>query len=100
MNPYKLLTLIAALSLALTGHAQKGSDVPAFGKVEKADLDMKECDFDNKAEAVVLFDVGELYCNISGLVPSMTLEQHVRIKILKDKGLKNADIHLRYESYR
>jgi hypothetical protein len=96
---HKLLTLIVILFIAITLHAQRKSDIPAFGKVEKADLEMKECDFDNKAEAVVLFDAGELYCDISSSA-NMQLERHIRIKILKDKGLKHADIHIRYESYR
>lgn len=97
---YKLLTLITCLLLVLTIQAQRNSDVPAFGKVEKADLEIKECDFDKKAEAVVLFDAGELYCDIGGMSASMQLERHIRIKILKDKGLTNADIHIPYMSYR
>jgi hypothetical protein len=80
----KPLFLIACLAIALPSLAQKGSDVPAFGKIEKADLEMKTCDFDEKAEAVVLFDVGELYCDLSPVNSSMLLERHVRIKILRD----------------
>jgi hypothetical protein len=94
------LTLLAFLIMPVSLLAQKGSDIPAFGKVEKADLEMKECDFDAKAEAVVLFDVGELYCNLESVNGDMTLERHVRIKILKDKGKDQADIHLPYEYYR
>ncbi|MEP7163641.1 MAG: hypothetical protein ABI741_03050 [Ferruginibacter sp.] len=40
--------------------AQK--DIPAFGKIDKADLEMKECAFDKAAEAMVLFDIAEVYC--------------------------------------
>jgi len=100
INVRKLLTLIGAILVTVLAHAQKTGDVPAFGKVEKADLEMKECDFDNKAEAVVLFDVGELYCDIAAMQPTMEMQQHIRIKILKDKGLNQADIHLIYKSYR
>jgi hypothetical protein len=82
----KSLILITCMAIALPSLAQKGSDVPAFGKIEKADLEMKTCDFDEKAEAVVLFDVGELYCDLSSIGSSMLLERHVRIKILNDKG--------------
>jgi hypothetical protein len=94
------LTLLACIIMPVTLLAQKGSDIPDFGKVEKADLEMKECDFDAKADAVVLFDVGELYCNLNSVNGDMTLERHVRIKILKDKGKDEADIHLRYYFYR
>jgi len=93
----KPLTLICALFITLFAHAQKKSDVPDFGQVEKADLEMKECDFDKKAEAVVLFETGELFANFAAITPGMMLEEHVRIKILSDKGLNQADIHLMYE---
>ena len=97
---YKPFILIACLAITVPLFAQRGSDIPGFGKVEKADLEMKTCEFDEKAEAVVLFDVGELYCDLSASGSSMTLERHVRIKILKDKGKSQADIKIRYYSYR
>jgi hypothetical protein len=96
---FRSLTLLICLMITVPLFAQKG-DVPAFGKVEKADLEMKECDFDPKAEAVVLFDVGELYCNLSSIASGMQLDRHVRIKILRDKGKNEADIHIPYYSYR
>ena len=96
---YKPLILFACLTITLPLFAQKGSDIPGFGKVEKADLEMKSCDIDEKAEAVVLFDVGELYCDISAIANSMQLERHVRIKILKDKGKDQADIKIPYYSF-
>lgn len=95
----RLLTLLVLVTMPAALFAQKGSDIPAFGKIEKADLEMKECDFDAKADALVLFDVGELYCDIqSG--GDMLLECHVRIKILRDKGKDEADIHIPYFSYK
>ena len=97
---FKSLMLVTCLTMPLFLLAQKGGDVPGFGKVEKTDLEMKTCDFDDKAEAVVLFDVGELYFDLSAMAPSMQLERHVRIKILKDKGKTHADIRIPYVSYR
>jgi hypothetical protein len=96
----KSLTLIACLAIALSSPGQKRGDVPAFGKIEKADLEMKDCDFDNKAEALVLFDVGELYCDLLAPSGNMQMERHIRIKILRDKGKDRANIHLPYYSYR
>ncbi len=98
--PFFILLLV---SLCANVTAQK--DVPAFGKVDKADLEMKECAFDKEAEALVLFDVGEVYCSLNlnsttGNVLRSELARHVRIKILKDKGLGQADIKIRYYSDR
>jgi len=95
----KTLSLASFFLLSLTLLAQKTKDIPAFGKVDKADLEMTECDFDKNAEAVVLFDVGDLYCSINNGKVYSELQRHIRIKILKDKGLNKANIHIRYLSY-
>jgi hypothetical protein len=95
----KFVTLVIPVLMGLTLAAQRNKDVPDFGKVEKADLEMKECDFDKNAEAIVLFDVAELYLDFTADL-EIGMERHVRIKILKDKGLKQADIHLPFYSYR
>ena len=100
MHMKKLLHLFAGIIISLSIYGQKNknkdSNIPAFGKVEKADLEMKECDFDKNAEAMVLFDKGELdYILGSGI----DLERHIRIKILNDKGKDKADIHIPYISW-
>jgi hypothetical protein len=95
----KMMAVMAAVLITIATLAQRAKDVPAFGKVEKSDLEMKECDFDKKADALVLFDVGELFCNIMGDI-SMEMERHIRIKILKDKGKDRADIHLPFLSFK
>ncbi|MFN8248058.1 MAG: DUF3857 domain-containing protein [Ferruginibacter sp.] len=78
--------------------AQK--DVPSFGKVDKADLEMKQCPNDPGAEAMVLFDVGEAYCyldlNSVGRPLSSQMERHVRIKIFNSKGFDQANIKIRF----
>ncbi|MBC7827179.1 MAG: DUF3857 and transglutaminase domain-containing protein [Chitinophagaceae bacterium] len=92
----KTFSLAILFLLSLTLFAQKAKDIPAFGKVEKTDLEMKECDFDKKAEALVLFDVAELSCTFVGEEAYIELDRHIRIKILRDKGLDQANIHIRY----
>src|SRR3954468_17240182 len=87
-----LFLLTAVLSSCLV-NAQKDKDLPAFGTADKKDLEMKECDFDKNAEALVLFDVKEAFFDI---YRGMEAERRVRIKILNDKGLDNANIHIRY----
>lgn len=107
----KFLSAIVMLLFAVCLFAQKGKGkgkdkdkdaekaveipVPAFGKVDKADLEMKHCEFDEKAEAMVLLDDGEL-----SFIPGsgMELKRTIRIKILSDKGLDWANVHLPYLS--
>jgi len=88
---------VFSLSLAAQKQKEKDKDFPGWGKIDKADLELKECDFDKNAEALVLFDAGELISNNYG---PMELERHIRIKILKDKGLEQANIKLPFYSYR
>lgn len=98
MRPLITLSLMLfALVFALPSYSQKDKDIPAWGKIDKADLEMKECDFDKDAEAVVLFDVAELFCDQSY---NIQLERRIRIKILKEKGLSQADVKLPYIFYR
>lgn len=77
--------------ITITASAQKP---PEFGKVDKAELELNTCEFDKDAEAVVLFDEGEFYYEVN-----FGLERHIRIKILKDKGLERANIHIKYHSF-
>lgn len=95
----KNLLLIACILFSLFLTAQKGkskdSDIPSFGNVDKADLQLKECDFDKNAEAMVLFDKGEIVG-----IDQLDLTHHIRIKILSDKGKDQANIHIRYYSAR
>ena len=98
-------TLITSLAVLLCAVLFAQKDVPAYGKIDIADLEMKECSFDNAAEAMVLFDVGEVFCdlNLNAVVSSnlrSELSRHVRIKILSDKGLENANIKIPYYSER
>jgi hypothetical protein len=95
----QFMAVTAALLITIATFSQRKKDVPAFGQVDKADLEMKECDFDKNAEAVVLFDAGELYCNFMANL-SMEFERHIRIKILRDKGKDLADIHLPYYAFK
>jgi hypothetical protein len=89
----KQFTFICPLLFFLINLSAQSS-LPEFGKVDKAELEMATCDFDKNAEAVVLFDEGEFYYEVN-----FGLERRTRIKILKDKGLDYANIHVRYLSF-
>src|ERR1700743_3649616 len=62
-----------------------------YGKINKEDLELKGCDFENDANAEVLFD--------KGVIENYVLTRHVRIKIFNKKGVDKGNIHLRYVSY-
>ncbi|MEO6549598.1 MAG: DUF3857 domain-containing protein [Ferruginibacter sp.] len=94
---YSRYIFLALFAMCLCNKTSAQKDGLAYGKVDKADLEMKECSFDNAAQAMVMFDVGEVYCNIEGRL-STQLERHVRIKILTDKGFDKANIKIRYYS--
>jgi hypothetical protein len=78
-------------------HAQE--NIPAYGKIDKTDLEMKDCDFDPGAEAILLLDIGEIdfnYFQGSGWVSESSYR--VRVKILKETAVNRGEIKLRYYS--
>jgi len=95
----KNITLCVLIAMPLFCLSQKNIDSLAFGNISPADLKMTECDFDKNAEAVVLFDVGEVKCIEYPYTVYTKINRHVRIKILKDKGLDEANITIPYYSY-
>lgn len=59
-----------------------------YGKVDKDDLEMKECDFEKDANAEVLFD--KEYLNIG------QIERHTRIKIFNEQGKGFSSVKIEY----
>ncbi len=43
-------------ALFISAKAQKAPGVQPYGRVDQADLEMKDCDFEKGANAMVLFD--------------------------------------------
>lgn len=76
--------------------AQKG--IPAFGKIDKEDLTLKECEFDKDAEAYKLLSYGDVRYMVAGDDFNIITERRTRIKILKEKGLDEANIKIRFYS--
>lgn len=91
------LLLLLCLCTACYTYAQ--DKLPAFGKIEKPDLQMTDCSFDPGAEALWLIDIGEVQYNFSpdGSVFIQT-NHRCRIKILNEKGISNADVKISYYS--
>jgi hypothetical protein len=64
-------------------------DFPGYGTVSAGEISLKECPFDKEANAVVL--IHEAFSNYDEQHRLLTTH-HVRIKILKDKGIPLANI--------
>jgi Domain of Unknown Function with PDB structure (DUF3857) len=87
--------------LAICGYhaySQAKDSVPPFGQIDKAQLLLNQCDFDKNAEAVVLFDVEDVVCKEYTYTIYSELTRHIRIKILKNKGLDQANVKIPYLS--
>jgi Domain of Unknown Function with PDB structure (DUF3857) len=92
----KIFTLLLLCSLTGIARAQTTPTTQVYGKVEQADLDLKQCDFEKDANAEVLFETGKVY--YGGDLNTITMEVHRRIKIFNDNGKDQADVHLPYIS--
>lgn len=91
--PFLFLLLICSFCLC----AQ--DKIPVFGSIDKADLEMKDCDFDPGAEAVKLLDIGEIqyaYLYYQGWL--LESEYRVRIKILKASALEMGNVKIVYRN--
>jgi len=89
------LTLVLLLNSLLI-FAQK--ELPEFGKVDKADLLLKECEFDKDAEAYKLLTFGDVRYFVTGGEFNIQTERRERVKILKEKGIDLANIKIRFYS--
>jgi len=89
-------TLIACFTLIVTAvHSQK--KLPSFGKADLAEMQMTECSFEKGADAVKLIDYGKLTFDrgTENITEFKTVyNRRVRIKILKEKGVKYANVEI------
>ncbi len=92
----KLGLVILLVSNWLLIFAEK--EIPAYGKIDKTDLQLKECEFDKDAEAYNLLSYGNVRYSISGDDFNIITERRQRIKILKEKGLDDANIKIKFYS--
>jgi hypothetical protein len=89
------LLLLFIFSVSIIS-AQK--EIPSYGKIDKADLLLKECEFDKDAEAYTLLNYGDVHYSIIGGDFGIITDRRTRIKILKEKGLDEANIKIRFYS--
>ena len=74
------------------------NEIPSFGKIDKSDLLLKECEYDKDAEAYNLFNYGSVRYDIAASDFEIVTRRRTRIKILKEKGLEEANIKIRFYS--
>lgn len=70
-------------------------NIPYYGKIGKADLEMRDCSFDPGNEAVILLDIGEIefnYLQNKGWVSKSSYR--IRIKILRDRAVEGIIIKI------
>lgn len=85
--------------LTCTAKAQTVPSTQPYGKVDKADLELKACDFEKDANAEVLFDKAEVVPEGVGRQTVLTMQRHIRMKIFNDFGKNFANIRIEYFSY-
>jgi Domain of Unknown Function with PDB structure (DUF3857)/Transglutaminase-like superfamily len=90
--------LLACISTLLMCTIQAQNDPPDFGKIDKSDLLLKQCEFDPDAAAYKLIDIGDVRYDYDARGLKIVSERRIRIKILKDKGLDEANIKIPYIS--
>jgi hypothetical protein len=91
----KTLTLVLAFAITLSVKAQTTQPTQPFGKIDKADLEMKSCDFEKDANAMILFDKGEVYFDQQY---NIIFNRHRRIKIFNTNAKGEGDIRIEYYS--
>ena len=77
----------------------QAQNLPAFGKIDMADMLMTDCDFDKGAEAIKLIDWASVKYDRGTDLFKLITERRVRIKILKEKGLSYANVRIPFYSF-
>lgn len=70
--------LLCLFPFCVSAQSKFVAPVQAFGKIDNTDLEMKKCDFESDANAMVLFDKGEVYYDHNF---DLSMMKHKRIKI-------------------
>ena len=89
---YLILQTAVAQSIAPAVKTYPVKADQPFGKVDTADLTLKQCDFEKDANAMVLFDQAKSHYRFSSII----IERHKRIKIFNDKGKDVAKVRIEY----
>lgn len=95
----KTLILLILLMIIIGAVAQK--KLPEYGKIELADLQLRNCPFEPEAPAMKLFDVQEIDFDLFSYGHTrFKTERRTRIKIFNEKGYKYASVKIPFLSKR
>lgn len=95
MKPYSFI--VSFLLFFLLQGATAQTYVQPYGKVDQATFDLKQCPFEPDANAMVLFDKGDVYFNSDF---DIVYQRHKRIKIFNEHAKDEADFRIEYYSIR
>ncbi|ANI90374.1 hypothetical protein A9P82_14395 [Arachidicoccus ginsenosidimutans] len=90
---------LLAIVMTLLCSAQKNiaqDKLISFGKPDKTELELKDCDFDPGAPLECLADIGTVNYQISNAGVNIITKRRTRFKIFKESGISIADVKLRY----
>lgn len=96
MNKFSTLLVCCAIAASAQAQDQTLPATQPYGKVDQADLELKQCDFEKDANAEVLFEKANVYFGAD--LESITEEVHKRVKIFNDNGKGEADVHIEFIS--
>src|SRR6476659_10145174 len=82
---------ILTIAIILLVNQLKAQDLASLGNCTREELQMTECSFDKDATAVVLLHEAKSEYNDEH---NLVTVHHLKIKILKDKGIENANIEI------
>lgn len=91
----KFCGIVLPFLLAIIPFFSGAQELSPFGSFTPADIALKECPFDKEADAVVLLD--HAFSNYDDDYRLVT-DRRIRFKILTQKGIDRANIHIRYYS--
>jgi hypothetical protein len=83
------------LLLAIVNLCVAQTTLPEFGDITGSDKKLTECPFDKEADAVVIFDEASADHNDRY---NLITTRRIRLKILRQKGIRHGDIEIRYYS--
>ena len=91
--------VIAFLALLLNTNLFAQKEIPAYGKIDEADIKITQCDFDKDANAYILLQTGELsYSRGIKYDFRIQISKRVRIKILQQNGIDYANVKIKFYS--
>jgi hypothetical protein len=93
---FTILFFLLAFTLSTKAQTAAMPHTATFGKVSLAELELKQCDFEKDANAMVLFDKGDAYFDNDFYI---VMERYKRVKIFDERGKDRANLRIEYISY-